>query len=158
MFDLWKREWTGWDMLVTEILQLIFSKDCSISSEISTPVKPSNFPNAVLFCPSHCGRIIVVLSWYNSGKIEYYSFSISSQVNDALFRCQMELDIAYLAKALNNTSVAKRFTRAVDARKRAFEAILWNENKSQWLDYWLPLQKPVKGVKVLSFVWSKNSS
>ncbi|XP_073387145.1 probable trehalase [Physcomitrium patens] len=71
------------------------------------------------------------------------------------FLLQMELDIAYLAKALNNTSVAKRFTRAVDARKRAFEAILWNENKSQWLDYWLPLQKPVKGVKKI-YMWDSD--
>jgi len=62
----------------------------------------------------------------------------------------MESDIAFFAKALNNASLSKHFTRAADARRRAFEAILWNEGKGQWLDYWLPLlQKPVKQRKVI---------
>uniref|UniRef100_A0A7I4FFM8 Trehalase n=1 Tax=Physcomitrium patens TaxID=3218 RepID=A0A7I4FFM8_PHYPA len=70
------------------------------------------------------------------------------------FLLQMELDIAFLAKTLNETQDAKRFTRAADARRRAFEAILWNENRCQWLDYWLPSQKSVQGGKVLSLVKS----
>lgn len=53
----------------------------------------------------------------------------------------MECDIAFLAKALNNVSVSKHFTRAADARRRAFEAIFWNGSMGQWLDYWLPLPK-----------------
>lgn len=76
------------------------------------------------------------------------------EVDGAVFRCQMELDIAFLAKTLNETQDAKRFTRAADARRRAFEAILWNENRCQWLDYWLPSQKSVQGGKVLSLVKS----
>ena len=54
----------------------------------------------------------------------------------------MESDIAFFGKALNNAPISKYFTRAADLRRKAFEAILWNESWGQWLDYWLPLQKP----------------
>jgi len=66
----------------------------------------------------------------------------------AAFLPQMECDIAFLAKALNNVSVSKHFTRAADARRRAFEAILWNGGMGQWLDYWLPSQKTADMRKV----------
>jgi alpha,alpha-trehalase len=74
------------------------------------------------------------------------------------FLLQMESDIAFFAKALNNASLSKRFTRAADARRRAFEAILWNEGKGQWLDYWLPLQqKPAKQRKTI-YTWDSTRS
>ena len=58
----------------------------------------------------------------------------------------------FFAKALNQTPIARYFTRAADLRRRAFEAILWNDRRGQWLDYWLPLQKPsAKLRKVITF-------
>jgi neutral trehalase len=65
---------------------------------------------------------------------------------------QMESDIAFFAKALNEAPIARYFTRAADLRRRAFEAILWNESRGQWLDYWLPLQKPSTKVRKVIFL------
>ncbi|KAI4376129.1 hypothetical protein MLD38_013920 [Melastoma candidum] len=48
-----------------------------------------------------------------------------------------ELDISFLAEAVGNYSIAHRFLEASKARKTAIDAILWNEKKGQWLDYWL---------------------
>lgn len=70
------------------------------------------------------------------------------------FLLQMECDIAFLAKALSNVSVSKHFTRAADARRRAFEAILWSGTMGQWLDYWLPLQKA--DMRKSLYVWDSS--
>jgi hypothetical protein len=61
----------------------------------------------------------------------------------------MECDMAFFAKAVGNEKLSMRFTRAAEARRRAFEAILWNESMGQWLDYWLPLHKPADVRKVI---------
>ena len=75
--------------------------------------------------------------------------------DEAVLFSQMESDIAFFAKALNEAPIARYFTRAADLRRRAFEAILWNESRGQWLDYWLPLQKPSAKVrKVIIYIFS----
>ncbi|KAK6935578.1 Glycoside hydrolase, family 37 [Dillenia turbinata] len=52
-------------------------------------------------------------------------------------RIKMELDIAYLAKVLGESSVARHFNEASQARKNAIQTIFWNEKMGQCLDYWL---------------------
>ncbi|GLJ55871.1 hypothetical protein SUGI_1199660 [Cryptomeria japonica] len=54
---------------------------------------------------------------------------------------QMELNIAFFAKALGKNSVAKDFTQASIARQLAIDAIFWNNDMGQWLDYWLDQHK-----------------
>lgn len=49
----------------------------------------------------------------------------------------MELDISYLAKVCLDSSTAERFARASKARHNAMNAVLWNEEMGQWLDYWI---------------------
>ncbi|KAH9317208.1 hypothetical protein KI387_018977, partial [Taxus chinensis] len=54
---------------------------------------------------------------------------------------QMELNIAFFAKNLGENSIAKTFTQASTARHLAIDAILWNNDMGQWLDYWLDQYK-----------------
>lgn len=49
----------------------------------------------------------------------------------------MELDISYLATVSQDKSTAERYAKASKARQTAMEAILWNEEMGQWLDYWI---------------------
>lgn len=49
----------------------------------------------------------------------------------------MELDISFLAKVSGKTSDCLHFKEASNARKKAMDAIFWNEEKGQWFDYWL---------------------
>ena len=49
----------------------------------------------------------------------------------------MELDIAFLANVVGESSHALHFTRASKARKNAMDVVFWNEEKGQWFDYWL---------------------
>ncbi|CAI0408819.1 unnamed protein product [Linum tenue] len=50
---------------------------------------------------------------------------------------KLELDIAFLAKATANRTVARRFTKASEARIQAIKSVFWNAKKGQWFDYWL---------------------
>ena len=56
----------------------------------------------------------------------------------------MELDIAFLARAVGNTTAERHFIVAANARRSAIGAILWNDGMGQWLDYWLPVDTPEK--------------
>lgn len=49
----------------------------------------------------------------------------------------MELDIAFLANVIGDSTTTAHFIEAAQARKRAMNAIFWNEEMGQWLDYWL---------------------
>jgi len=55
------------------------------------------------------------------------------------FLLQMELDIAFLARATGDDTTERYFTMAANARRLAIQTILWNEDESQWFDYWLPV-------------------
>ncbi|OVA06318.1 Glycoside hydrolase [Macleaya cordata] len=50
---------------------------------------------------------------------------------------KMELDIAFLARAIGDGSTAEHFLEASQARRKAISSIFWNGKKGQWLDYWL---------------------
>ena len=49
----------------------------------------------------------------------------------------MELDIAFLAKVVGDDATSERFLEASRARKQAINSVFWNEEKGQWLDYWI---------------------
>ncbi|XP_031389187.1 probable trehalase isoform X2 [Punica granatum] len=49
----------------------------------------------------------------------------------------MEHDIAFFAEVIGDKSTFERFVMASEARKEAITSIFWNEQKGQWLDYWL---------------------
>lgn len=49
----------------------------------------------------------------------------------------MELDIAFFAKAIGDSSTTDFFLKASEARRKAINSIFWNSKKGQWLDYWL---------------------
>ncbi|KAE9451083.1 hypothetical protein C3L33_16996, partial [Rhododendron williamsianum] len=53
------------------------------------------------------------------------------------FILKMELDIAFLVNVIGDSTTAAHFLEAAQARKRAMNAIFWNEEMGQWLDYWL---------------------
>ncbi|KAK3228083.1 hypothetical protein Dsin_007945 [Dipteronia sinensis] len=54
-----------------------------------------------------------------------------------VFVLRMELDIAFLAKVVGDNATSERFLVASTARKQAFNSVFWNEEKGQWLDYWI---------------------
>ncbi|XP_010529656.1 PREDICTED: trehalase [Tarenaya hassleriana] len=54
-----------------------------------------------------------------------------------VFILKMELDIAFLMEASGDRNGSERFLNASKAREKAINAVLWNENAGQWLDYWL---------------------
>lgn len=49
----------------------------------------------------------------------------------------MELDVTFLANAIGDSITAERFREVSEARKKAINAIFWNAEMQQWLDYWL---------------------
>ncbi|CAN4127165.1 unnamed protein product [Withania somnifera] len=53
------------------------------------------------------------------------------------FLLKMELDIAFLANLIGETSTVTRFTEASQNRQKAMNSIFWNTEMGQWLDYWL---------------------
>lgn len=59
---------------------------------------------------------------------------------------KMELDIAYLANAVGESSHASHFAKASKARKMAMDAIFWDQEKGQWFDYWLNDSSMVKDI------------
>ncbi|KAK4844923.1 hypothetical protein QYF36_026087 [Acer negundo] len=54
-----------------------------------------------------------------------------------VFLLGMELDIAFLAKVVGDNATSKSFLVASTARKQAINTVFWNEEKGQWLDYWI---------------------
>ncbi|CAF2131054.1 trehalase-like [Brassica rapa] len=54
-----------------------------------------------------------------------------------VFLLKMELDIAFMMGICGDKNGSERFVKASEARKKAFEAVFWNEKAGQWLDYWL---------------------
>ncbi|KAI9174184.1 hypothetical protein LWI28_013337 [Acer negundo] len=54
-----------------------------------------------------------------------------------VFLLGMELDIAVLAKVDGDNATSERFLEASRARKQAINSVFWNEEKGQWLDYWI---------------------
>ncbi|KAM7280789.1 hypothetical protein ACFE04_007923 [Oxalis oulophora] len=58
---------------------------------------------------------------------------------------KMELDITFLAKAIGDHTLAKKFLIASELRKHAFNSIFWNEMMGQWLDYWIDHDNTCKG-------------
>eukprot|EP01018_Ginkgo_biloba_P012503 Gb_29944 [translate_table: standard] len=61
------------------------------------------------------------------------------------FLLQMELNIAFFAKMVGENSIAKTFAQASIARRAAIDAILWNDEMGQWLDYSL---NPLKCIPI----------
>ncbi|XP_057826524.2 probable trehalase isoform X1 [Cryptomeria japonica] len=53
------------------------------------------------------------------------------------FLLQMELNISIFANAIDETSIARNFVKAADLRYAAINAIMWNDEMGQWLDYWI---------------------
>ncbi|XP_024529022.1 probable trehalase isoform X2 [Selaginella moellendorffii] len=53
------------------------------------------------------------------------------------FLVQMENNIALFAKLLGKSDYEKHFYKLANSRKIAMDAILWNEEMGQYLDYWL---------------------
>ncbi|KAH9317209.1 hypothetical protein KI387_018978, partial [Taxus chinensis] len=53
------------------------------------------------------------------------------------FLVQMELNISIFANAVDEISIARDFIKAADARVAAINAIMWNDDLGQWLDYWI---------------------
>ncbi|KAL9422612.1 hypothetical protein AB3S75_034815 [Citrus x aurantiifolia] len=49
----------------------------------------------------------------------------------------MELDIASTAQIVGDNKTAESFLKAAQARKQAINSVFWNEEKGQWLDYWI---------------------
>ncbi|KAJ0049240.1 hypothetical protein Pint_14869 [Pistacia integerrima] len=54
-----------------------------------------------------------------------------------IFVLRMELDIAFFAKVVGDNETAESFLEASQTRKQAINSVFWNEEKGQWLDYWL---------------------
>ncbi|XP_059276398.1 probable trehalase isoform X1 [Lycium ferocissimum] len=53
------------------------------------------------------------------------------------FLLKMELDIAFLANLVGESSTVALFTEASQNRQKAMNCIFWNAEMGQWLDYWL---------------------
>ncbi|PHT57798.1 putative trehalase [Capsicum baccatum] len=53
------------------------------------------------------------------------------------FLLKMELDIAFLANLIGESSTVTHYTEASQNRQKAMNSILWNAEMGQWLDYWL---------------------
>uniref|UniRef100_A0A7N0UL11 Trehalase n=1 Tax=Kalanchoe fedtschenkoi TaxID=63787 RepID=A0A7N0UL11_KALFE len=53
------------------------------------------------------------------------------------FLLKVEHDLASLAKVVGNDGIAEIFSAASKARQKAMKAIMWNEERGQWFDYWL---------------------
>ncbi|KAK7306857.1 hypothetical protein VNO77_44817 [Canavalia gladiata] len=53
------------------------------------------------------------------------------------FLLGMERNIALFAEVTGDYNAAKHFLKLSDARKKAMNSVLWNEDMKQWLDYWL---------------------
>ncbi|KAK1577198.1 hypothetical protein Q3G72_019734 [Acer saccharum] len=54
-----------------------------------------------------------------------------------VFLLGMELDIDFLAKVVGDDATSESFLVASTARKQAINSVFWNEEKGQWLDYWI---------------------
>ncbi|KAK4365529.1 hypothetical protein RND71_016887 [Anisodus tanguticus] len=53
------------------------------------------------------------------------------------FLLKLELDIAFLANIIGESSTITCFTEASQNRQKAMDCIFWNGEMGQWLDYWL---------------------
>ena len=67
---------------------------------------------------------------------------------------QMELDIAFLANVIGESSIAARLMEASQARQKAINSVFWNEEMGQWLDYWLQNDSKCKVVFTLNLAIS----
>ncbi|KAL0749053.1 hypothetical protein Bca101_031055 [Brassica carinata] len=54
-----------------------------------------------------------------------------------VFLLKMELDIAFIMEICGDKNGSDRFVKVSKARMKAFEAVFWNAEGGQWLDYWL---------------------
>ncbi|XP_071702140.1 probable trehalase [Rutidosis leptorrhynchoides] len=73
----------------------------------------------------------------NTSDLTTLSTTMIAPVDLNAFVLKMELDIAYLANVVGDSDHASHFAKASEARKKAMDAIFWNQEKGQWFDYWL---------------------
>ncbi|KAL4570632.1 hypothetical protein LXL04_026291 [Taraxacum kok-saghyz] len=73
----------------------------------------------------------------NTSDLTTLSTTMILPVDLNTFILKMELDISFLAKVVGESSHVLHFNEASKARKKAMDAIFWNEEKGQWFDYWL---------------------
>ncbi|XP_059662182.1 probable trehalase [Cornus florida] len=66
---------------------------------------------------------------------------------------KMELDIAFLANCIGESSIAQRFSEASQARQKAMHSVFWNAEMGQWLDYWLSSSTSCKD----SYTWEASN-
>ena len=65
---------------------------------------------------------------------------------------QMELNIAFLANVTGDRATSVHFLEAAEARKEAMNAVFWNKEMGQWLDYWLSKGTQCKVVLHLKYI------
>lgn len=73
----------------------------------------------------------------NTSDLTTLSTTMILPVDLNTFIFKMELDITFLAKVAGESSDALQFDEASKARKKAMDAVFWDEEKGQWFDYWL---------------------
>ncbi|CAK9170796.1 unnamed protein product, partial [Ilex paraguariensis] len=66
---------------------------------------------------------------------------------------KMELDIAFLANVIGESSIAARLMEASQARQKAMNSVFWNEEMGQWLDYWLQNDSKCKD----AYLWEASN-
>ncbi|KAJ8555909.1 hypothetical protein K7X08_013405 [Anisodus acutangulus] len=62
------------------------------------------------------------------------------------FLLKLELDIAFLANIIGESSTITCFTEASQNRQKAMDCIFWNGEMGQWLDYWLTDSNTSEGI------------
>ncbi|KAI3501459.1 hypothetical protein L1887_29328 [Cichorium endivia] len=82
----------------------------------------------------------------NTSDLTTLSTTMILPVDLNTFIFKMELDISFLAKVAGESSHALQFDEASKARKKAMDAVFWDEEKGQWFDYWLDLSSNHKDV------------
>lgn len=77
------------------------------------------------------------------------SYILPVDLNSFLY--QMEENLAFFGDLLGKHDLSKHFTKMAKSRRQAMDAILWNEEMGQYLDYWLVKRNETSTVNYKNF-------
>ncbi|KAK9202743.1 hypothetical protein WN943_012994 [Citrus x changshan-huyou] len=95
--------------------------------------KPRPESSTILYSSFHQNY----LSMRNTSDFSTLAITSILPVDLNIFILKMELDIASMVQIVGDNRTAESFLKAAQARKQAINSVFWNEEKGQWLDYWI---------------------
>ncbi|KDO76646.1 hypothetical protein CISIN_1g041103mg [Citrus sinensis] len=94
-------------------------------------------PESSTIDKAHSSKLLNASDKENTSDFTTLAITSILPIDLNIFILKMELDIASMAQIVGDNRTAESFLKTAQARKQAINSVFWNEEKGQWLDYWI---------------------